>query len=593
MSQPSQAALAPPPPQISDRKVAMKDNAGIKHRVAGDKVTRAVARGRASTGTQSDLLAVAPTDLPPAESIADSTVDPTPTEEPNAGEKRVRSGSVSSLSALSAAETTVAGAGDLDGPEALAIDPVTPTRAQDADLPLPAPTEGLAVTSDAMPASPDLGGTQTTAQDPPSTQPIRPQTPDSPTYRRPRREGEATPAHRLEPLGHVFHHDTPAIYPNPNRVTDVTLERLHVLRTQRIRKCDPQTALVNIVPTPRHGWPRIYPAAPDFLYANLPDATLDKWLTADGKGEKVIVQVMRQNSWCAPQCDTTANLLVRTIEGIFGAEKVRVATASEDVRGRSQQNAPFSFLVFGLTAEVAAKLLDRHCFATELIQFLAYPLIYAATPCFLGSLGGLRNIGDDPSEIAFLQEDIVELMLDNRRMYQAILAYAQDVAALAGDSIMDPIDAANRVLSKLSLGVLDTKSSGGIEEPTINIFLELPASYELDRAFPILVDAAKRITFDTAYMGTGRFFAGFACHNCRGTTHPTGMCSFEYVPEWEAITRPDRVEPSGPSSSSQPTAPAPSPRTAGPTPRRDAHPGSSKLAAPSFRAAKGHTNGRD
>lgn len=410
--------------------------------------------------------------------------------------------------------------------------------------------------------------------------------------------GATPPPHHLEPVHHTFHADVPPLIPNPNhphRPTDEVLARLQALRSQRTRKCDPQDSLTAMVPTPQHGWPRVYHDRPDFLYTNLPDSTLDKWLAADNNGKKIIVQVMRQNSWCSPQCDATANLTVKTLEAIYGFEGIKVATASEQIRGCSQQNAPFSFLVFGLSAYVAEKILEKHCIATEHIQFLAYPLIYAATPSHLGSVSGLRNIGDNPDDMETLCDDLANLLLDNKRMFKALTTYAEDVAETAGDAIMDREAAALGLIFKFYIETLETKSHGGIEEPTINLFLELPASAELDKAFPMLVEAATRIAFETPLCGTGRFFPGYLCFSCRGRTHPTGLCPFEAIEGWAGITRPDRGDPPAPPPPSHPGAPPPppSPRNPGPPPsRRDNQASSSKLPAPSFRASRRRPSGR-
>lgn len=602
MSQPTQPTAPAPASPPQDRRVALKDNAGVKHRTPNDKAKPAT-RGRPSLN--------APVPAPEAAHSATTNPAATPgaaltTETaPRAGEKRIRSLSSSSLSTLTPATMGAP-------PEALehAAQPSTAANTPRADqeggqntvvpYPQPMPTgnpEGEA--SATCPASDDeleySPQTPVTPEHRPLTFPPPHMTP---TSRNRRPAGSTTPPHLFEPVMHVFHHDTPRFVANPSQATAETMARLQALRSQRTRRCDPQQALTKLVPTPHDGWSRVYPATPDFLYSNIPEATLQKWLSEDSRGKKVIVQVMRQNSWCPPQCDSTANLLARTLNAVYATDKIRVATASEDVRGRSQQNAPFSFLVFGLTSEIATSMVAKHCFASEFIQFLVYPLVYAATPCYIGALGGLRNIGvdNDPSDLENLREDITSLMLHNKRMYNAILAYATDVAAASGDVIMDGYAAASRVLTRLGLGILNTKTAGGIEEPTINLYLELNASTELDRAFPTFVDAARGVCFDTAMTGTGRFFPGFICINCRGITHPTGLCPFESEPEWMAITRPDRDERTDSSSGSGPPPPPPpppaSPRNQGPPPRRDTPAPSARLPASSLRNPKGKGPGR-
>lgn len=568
-----------------DRKVASKDNAGGKHRVI-DK-TRAASKRRASLSASTAALDTATDGTTP---LAAPPPDPTPatnaetprTEEPRVGEKRVRSDSASSLSTQ-----------PIPGPAAPSTAPVPLAPAARPTPSTPIRTGAAAATAKPMTPSPTY---------PTSYGDLAP----SPPYQvqmiakyRDRLTSEDPPApHDLEPIFHTFHTDTPAMSPNPNhphRPSDATLERLLALRNQRTRKCDPQNSLTRLVPTPRYGWPRVFHPSPDFLYANLPDTTLDKWLADDNKGKKVIVQVMKQNSWASPQCDTTANLIVRTLEAYYDVEKIKVATASEDIRGRSQQNAPYSFLVFGLPTSVAERILAQHCFATAHIQFLAYPLIYAATPCFLGSILGLRNLGDDPDDIIRLSEDLVSILIRNPGMNRAIRTYAAEVAASAGDTIMDQDAAVTRVMHKFYIGLLSTKTHGGIKEPTITMYIELPASTELDRAFPTFVDAATRIAFETPLTGSGRFSRGFQCFSCRSTTHPTGLCPFETIQDWAEITKPDKDEANTPPPPSHPGAPPPppSPRHPGPPPpRRDNQAGPSRLPAPSFRSSRGPPPGR-
>lgn len=98
------------------------------------------------------------------------------------------------------------------------------------------------------------------------------------------------------------------------------------------------------------------------------------------------------------------------------------------------------------------------------------------------------------------------------------------------------------MLEHLKISILNTKSSGGINGPTVNLYLDLPASPQLEEIFPAFIDAALRITFDTPFMGQGRFFIGFTCTNCRGINHPSGLCFFEKISGWDAVTRPAHVE---------------------------------------------------
>lgn len=587
--------------------------------------TRAATRGRASLSTSSAALETAHEGVAPVSpAIPGTTTDVAPgetrTEEPHIGDKRGRSDSVSSLSTLPVTSPALVTPALVSPALAITLAPAeheyirpplttNPRDAETAPAPAGIPPAHRATVTQPVPSTPTQNRNAATVGI--LTPDIASPRPDdntshsspfqismTPKYLA-RMTSEDPPApHDLEPIHHTFHTDTPALAPNPNhphRPTDATVERLQALRSQRARKCDPQDSLTMTVPTPPYGWPRVHHLSPDFLYTNLPDATLDKWLAPDSRGKKVIVQVMRQNSWASPQCDTTANLLVQTIEALFGIDKVKVATASEDIRGRSQQNAPFSFLVFGLPTDVAEKLLAKHCVATAHIQFLAYPLIYAGTPCFLGSISGLRNLGDEPDDITYLREDLTTILYKNPKMYRALLSYATEVAATAGDSIMDQDAAVIRVLHKFYILTLNTKTHGGIEDPTINLFIELPASTELDSAFPTFIDAASRIAFETPLTGTGRFFNGYACFNCRGTTHPTGLCPFENVKNWDAITRPDKGEANPPPPPHQPGAPPPppSPRHPGPPPpRRDNHAGPSRLPAPAFRSSRGRPSGR-
>lgn len=387
-----------------DRRVAQKDNAGGRHRMLNDS-TRAATRSRGSLSSAATVPGT-PGDAPaPAEPTIPSPTPAALADEPRTGGKRVRSDSASSLSTQPITSPAITSnlATSLDGaptptpvdtqgeapPHVIAEDASRTHPAPAADAPR-TPTRTVPMPPLQHPASPETG------ESAPPSPPYQARM--TPTYGGRLTNDASPPPHHLEPIHHIFHSDVPQLTPNPNhphRPTDEVLARLQALRSQKTRKCDPQNSLTALVPTPRYGWPRVYHGQPDFLYTNLPDSTLDKWLAADGNGKKVIVQVMRQNSWCSPQCDATANLVVKTLEAIYDVEKIKVATASEQTRGRSQQNAPFSFLVFGLSTLVAERILEKHCFATEHIQFLAYPLIYAATPCHLGSISGLRNLGDN------------------------------------------------------------------------------------------------------------------------------------------------------------------------------------------------------
>lgn len=237
----------------------------------------------------------------------------------------------------------------------------------------------------------------------------------------------------------------------------------------------------------------------------------------------------------------------------------------------------------------------QHCYTTELIQFLVYPLIYVATPCFLGSISGLRNIQDNPSDLNTLRDGLFSLLFDNYRMWSAVLEYATDVAGEAGDAIMDSDAAVRNILSHL----INTKTTGGVDGPTINIYLELPASLQLDEFFPSFIDAVYHITFDTPFMGKGRFSEGFNCANCRGINHPTGLCSFERISGWDTITRPARAE--AENQAAVPTVAPTSARTQTPAPtfspwmapgaHRGAHTGP-RLTTPSFHGTNGNPSGR-
>lgn len=65
-----------------------------------------------------------------------------------------------------------------------------------------------------------------------------------------------------------------------------------------------------------------------------------------------------------------------------------------------------------------------------------YSLVYVSTPCCIGCVSGLRNLVKGP-DLDTLQEDLITILLENRRMFLVVLAYTTDVVATTGDAIMD------------------------------------------------------------------------------------------------------------------------------------------------------------
>jgi hypothetical protein len=310
------------------------------------------------------------------------------------------------------------------------------------------------------------------------------------------------------------------------KATELFLARLRAKDEATAMSLDPNPPAMHIAttqytPKPEGGFPVVYGRNPTHAFDNIDLTQITAWM--DLEGPLVFVQPLFHGFYPSAIAQEIVGILQSTIKDLFGCEKPKVAAPMASSTPPTVDHAPYTYLLRNIPPEVAAKLIDQRCWATEKIGFLVYTA-EAITPTYLGAIEGLNPTDDD---------DVMEV----KALIARTLAQGEVGAIIAEISTCDPDlvglgapERVDKIVKTLRINVISIRASRGSLRPIINMYLDCPFGSDMD--WNRLLDAVTKTKFRHVLLGIGNILRGWTCTICHGADHPSGLCPLPSVPGW-------------------------------------------------------------
>lgn len=154
--------------------------------------------------------------------------------------------------------------------------------------------------------------------------------------------------------------------------------------------------------------------------------------------------------------------------------------------------------------------------------------------CTVNSLVASNLTHMDNEKISVLRNDMASLLF--KSSHKSILDYAMYIRPMhPDDSMEDYNDVVRNILDRLTVKVLPICIENSVVRPSVNLYLNLPGKSDVRRA--AIIDEVLKTKFKTAHFGRGHVSPGWVCSMCRAIDHPTGLCPFSLLPDWDLVTR--------------------------------------------------------
>lgn len=350
-----------------------------------------------------------------------------------------------------------------------------------------------------------------------------------------------------------IHAQLPADPPPPPQPAfnkdEYLLERVREARKLKVRNVpDPEPVIQTTVLMPQAGWPEIHGPSPTHPCDNVEEEQLEVWLGCPGY--KLYGQVMRHNSW-GEDAGKQADIMSDIINDVLETTEFSISPANQQEPFSYPQDPPYSFLISDLSRDLYRELLRQHCLATVKGQVLIFDMHHMGPASFLCTVNGLvasNLLNMDETKTNVLRNDMASLLF--KSAFTSILDYAMYIRPMhADDSMEDYNDVVRNVLDRLSVRVLPICLEGNVVRPSVNLYLDLPGKSDVRRA--AIIDEVRETQFRTTHFGRGHIAPGWVCSMCRAIDHPTGLCPFALLPDWNLVTRKPKQTPKPDQGTSQ------------------------------------------
>lgn len=285
---------------------------------------------------------------------------------------------------------------------------------------------------------------------------------------------------------------------------------------------------VSITPRPASGWPSISWGDPLGPFDNLSLDVIHDWLSND-VGQAV--GLIWYDHGC-PKAEKTMDRVAHVqfmLKAITGVDDFEVAvpqpmnplTFNRD--GETKQS-PFLHLVYNIPRGLKHFLLERFCFSTPAWTIFFVPM-EVRSPSLLLSLKNFSTRKED-----LLRSHIIKTWEASALLDVLTPIFASD-PNLQG---ADPQAYTTNFIHSVRVNVLDTKSSGDMADPTVNIFAT-PVTNRID-LWRVVKNFLAGLNYRHMRLGNPTIAENMKCSGCHANDHPRGLCPFPTVPGWNGPT---------------------------------------------------------
>lgn len=195
-----------------------------------------------------------------------------------------------------------------------------------------------------------------------------------------------------------------------------------------------------------------------------------------------------------------------------------------------------------MSRKLHKELLRQHCLTTAKGQVLIFTMHHTGPASLLCTVNGLvasNPLHMDDEKISTLWNDMASLLF--KSVYTSILNYAMYIRPMHPTNSMENYNnAVQNILDRLSVKVLPICHEGNVVRPSVNLYLNLPGKSNVRRT--AIIDEVRETNFRTTHFGRGFHSPGWVCALCRAINHPSDLCPFSLLPDWDTVTRKPKAQ---------------------------------------------------
>lgn len=247
----------------------------------------------------------------------------------------------------------------------------------------------------------------------------------------------------------------------------------------------------------------------------------------DAGSPYVLLTVLGHGNFSPHILAEIASELLVAIREYTGSTTVSVFAPSAATDTYKMNLPPFTFVARDISTTDRDKLIDSHILNCRRISFVCHVTSFNPET-HVGSIDGYNVNPEDEYRRTGIVNFVKDLMMTHVGGVLADMLLSD-----VGLAELNPIDRAHAVIKNLTVSPITISFPNKPNEPgrTVwNIILEQPDIFDED-----WIELQKMITtirWNSPQYGPGVSHAGWTCHYCHSTTHPTGLCPFLGIEGW-------------------------------------------------------------
>jgi len=223
---------------------------------------------------------------------------------------------------------------------------------------------------------------------------------------------------------------------------------------------------------------------------------------------------------------TIGEHLLTAATEITQAENLGISTPTPSDDATRYGHIPTSFLIYNLSDDNINTLMQRGIWSSQAITFRVTEL-HPPRPDFLFTIRGLTTRDDDSIldmvKIAWEGNTIQNIIED------IVKSFDEDCQTIIRTNI-------HQFLCSIQVKRLDFKTKGKVEAPRFNIYADGQFILD-DNDWFHLRESLANLPYASPMQGRATTeLSPATCSICHGVDHPTGMCDFQKMDDWNGPT---------------------------------------------------------
>ncbi|KIM74508.1 hypothetical protein PILCRDRAFT_14400 [Piloderma croceum F 1598] len=275
-------------------------------------------------------------------------------------------------------------------------------------------------------------------------------------------------------------------------------------------------------PTPPEGFPHVHGRTSTHIFDNLKDQQMEAWLSLDVP--HVFIQPLHHGYYPLETSPHMVHLITTEVKAALECTRVKVTAPIPATEILKVDQAPFTYLVQGISASNADKLVKQHCLASKQIGMLIFKAGIIA-PTYLGSVEGL-TVRDEADF-----DDAIRLIRNTYRIGLVGTILGEITASHPHlQNGRTPKDRTLAILDTLTGFKINLTAAGGTTHTCINIYIRSPTDDNDD--WVCLLETVNKTIYPDPFLGRGYHTNSQMCNVCHSIDHPAGLCPFPNLPGW-------------------------------------------------------------